>query len=112
VLPLERTFAHKRLMLSRASPSAPIDPKHVRDAGMLGEVLGRHVPDVAHAAVAPDVYGVQANLPCERCELSRDPGWPLAPTDQIVELLGWSRHGKVTRFQQYVDTAKLHDVMG
>ena len=44
VLPLERIFEHKVLTLSRASLSAPIDPKHVRDAHVLGEVLGRPPP--------------------------------------------------------------------
>ena len=38
VLPLERIFEHKLLTLSRASPSAPIDPKHVHDARVLGDV--------------------------------------------------------------------------
>jgi hypothetical protein len=91
VLPLERIFEHKVLTLSRASQSAPIDPKHVRDARVLGEVLGRQVPDVAPATVAPDVYGIEADLSCERCELSSHPSWPLAPRDQIFELLGWNR---------------------
>ncbi len=44
VLPLERIFEHKVLTLSRASQSAPIDPKHLRDARLLGDVLGRQYP--------------------------------------------------------------------
>ena len=91
VLPLERIFEHKLLTLSRASPSAPIDPKHVHDARVLGDVLGRPVPGLAPGALAPDVYGIGADWSCERCELSSHPSWPLAPKDEIFELLGWNQ---------------------
>ena len=91
VLPLERIFEHKVQTLSRASPSDPIDPKHVRDARALGEVVGRQSPDVAPQALAADTYGSDADGHCERCELSQHPGWPLAPRDQVFELLGWER---------------------
>ena len=91
VLPLERIFEHKVQTLSRASPSAPVDPKHARDARALGDVLGRQVPGVAPGALVPDVYGIKAEWPCDRCELSAHPGWPLAPKDRIFDLLGWSR---------------------
>jgi hypothetical protein len=77
VLPLERVFDHKVLTLSRASRAAPVDPKHVRDATILGDLLGRPVPEVATEALAPDIYGIEADYSCERCELSRHPGWPL-----------------------------------
>jgi hypothetical protein len=90
VIPLARIFEHKLLILSGASASAPIDPKHVDDARVLGGLLGRPVPDVAEAALAPDVYGINADEHCGRCELSADPSWPLAPRDQICELLGWN----------------------
>jgi len=91
VLPLERIFEHKGLTLSRASPSAPIDPKRVHDARILGDLLGRPIPHVALGALAPDVYGIDADGSCERCELSSHPSWPLAPKDHIFELLGWNR---------------------
>ena len=90
VLPLERIFEHKVLTLSRASPSAPIDPKHVADARVLGDVLGRPCPRVALEALAPDVYGIEADWSCERCALSRHASWPLAPKGRIFELLGWT----------------------
>jgi len=95
VLPLERIFEHKVLTLSRASLSAPIDPKHVRDAHVLGEVLGRQPPVVSAEVLATEVYGDETDWFCERCELSRHPNWPLAPKDHIFELLGWSRRPKV-----------------
>jgi hypothetical protein len=91
VLPLERIFEHKVQTLSRASESRPVDPKHRDDAQLLGEVLGRPVPDVASGVLAPDVYGLAADWSCGRCELSRHPAWPLAPKPRIVELLGWIR---------------------
>jgi len=94
VLPLERIFEHKVQALSRASRSSPIDPKHVHDAHVLGEVLVRQPPVVSAEALATDVYGIDDWL-CERCELSRHPDWPLAPKDEIFELLGWSRRTKV-----------------
>jgi hypothetical protein len=89
VLPLERIFEHKVQTLSRASASAPIDPKHVRDARRLGEVLGRQAPDIAPEALAPDVYGIDDDGSCERCELTHHSDWPLAPKDRVFELLGW-----------------------
>jgi len=95
VLPLERIFEHKVLTLSRASLSAPIDPKHVRDAHLLGEILDRRPPLVRPEALATDVYADETDSFCERCELSRHPNWPLAPKDHIFELLGWSRHPTV-----------------
>jgi len=93
VLPLERIFEHKVQTLLRSSESTPIDPKHRDDARLLGAVLGRPVPDVAVEALTPDVYGMEANYHCGRCELSHHPGWPLAPRERIFELLGWDAVG-------------------
>lgn len=90
VLPLYRIFEHKIQTLSRASQEAPIDPKHVRDAEILGTVLQKPVPTVAPEALASDVYGLEADCNCQRCALSGDADWPLAPTNRIFELLGWT----------------------
>jgi hypothetical protein len=91
VLPLERVFEHKVQTLMRASPASPVDPKHVHDALTLGEILSTAIPDVAPEAIVPGVYGAEDESSCHRCMLSRDPAWPLAPKDQIFELLGWDR---------------------
>ena len=91
VLPLERIFEHKVQTLSRASPSAPIDPRHLHDAHVLAGVLGRAVPAAVPEALAPDAYGIEADWSCERCRLSSHPDWPLAPKNRIFELLGWER---------------------
>ena len=88
VLPLERILEHKVQTLSRASHAAPIDPKHVHDAQVLGAVLHKPVPTVAPEALAPDVYGIDGDWGCKRCELSRDAQWSLAPENRIFELLG------------------------
>jgi hypothetical protein len=91
VLPLERILEHKLRTLARASSEAPVDPKHLRDARALATVLGREMPSVAEAALAGDVYGIEAERLCERCHLSADLRWPLAPKERIFEILGWSR---------------------
>jgi hypothetical protein len=89
VLPLDKMFEHKIHTLLRASPEAPIDPKHVRDAQYLGAVLSRPVPEVSEATVVPDVYGVDDDS-CDRCALSSHPAWPLAPKERTFEILGWN----------------------
>lgn len=89
VLPLNTIFEHKIQTLVRASPSAPIDPKHVHDAITLGAVLSMPVPEVATEAVAPDVYGGDNDSSCNRCALSLHPAWPLAPKERIFDVLEW-----------------------
>jgi hypothetical protein len=95
VLPLERILEHKVQTLLRASPPAPIDPKHAQDAVVLGATLGLPVPAVGPEVLAPDLYGVNEARACERCALSSDGDWPLASTDRIVALLGWERQSDV-----------------
>jgi hypothetical protein len=97
VLPLARILEHKALTLSRASRAAPIDPKHVRDADLLGAVLGQPVPAVAPDALTPDVYGIDGDRDCPRCEMSRDPKWPLAAKERMFELLGWTWRPQTTK---------------
>ncbi len=95
VLPLERIFEHKAQTLLRASPSDPIDPKHLGDARVLGELLRREVPGVSVEAMAPGVYGIEGDWSCKRCQLSNHPRWLLAPKERIFELLGWKRQPNV-----------------
>ena len=95
VLRLHSIFEHKIQTLVRASPEEPIDPKHVHDALSLGAVLSRPVPEVTAAALAPDVYGIDAEWSCNRCALSLHPAWPLAPKERIFELLGWQRQPNI-----------------
>ena len=90
MLALEDILEHKRLMISKASPTNPIDPKHADDAEALGKLLQRSVPAVARGSLVDDVYGTDADLACRRCELSRRSGFPLAPKNEIFSLLGWT----------------------
>ena len=95
VLPLDKIFEHKIQTLVRASPAAPIDPKHVQDALSLGAALSRPVPAVAAAAVAQDVYGIDEDSSCNRCALSLHPAWALAPKERIFEVLGWQKQPNI-----------------
>jgi hypothetical protein len=89
VLTLESILEHKLLTLSTASATTPVDPKHDDDARILGAVVGREVLRLPADALVKDVYGGEADWACHRCKLSRHPGFPLAPKDQIFKLLGW-----------------------
>lgn len=88
-LALDDILEHKLLMISKASPASTIDPKHVDDAYALGKLLQRSVPNVDARALAKDVYGGETDRFCPRCELSGSARFPLAPKDQILDLLGW-----------------------
>jgi hypothetical protein len=89
MLALEDVFEHKLLTISKASPTNPIDPKHADDAYALGKLLQRSIPAVAHGSLIKDVYGTD-DLGCGRCELSSSASFPLAPTNEIFRLLGWT----------------------
>lgn len=89
VLSAASIFEHKLLTLARASAERPVDPKHLRDAELLGRMLGRAVPVVAVNALVPDVYGGDADMMCEKCDVSRHVGFPLADKRLVFELLGW-----------------------
>jgi hypothetical protein len=90
MLALEDILEHKLLTISKASPISPVDPKHVHDAYLLGDLLNCSVPTVADDSLVEDVYGNNEDVECRRCELSRSPLFPLAPKDQIFRLLGYT----------------------
>jgi len=90
VLTPDDILEHKLQTLSRASAARPVDPKHARDAKLLGELLGRPVPDVAPGALVEDVYaGAAEEESCARCAASRCARFALAPKATIFALLGW-----------------------
>lgn len=89
VLALEDILEHKLQTLSKASAAKPVDPKHAHDAYALSRVLGRPAPAVASDCLVKDVYGDETDIYCERCQLSLDPRFPLAPKSDIFRLLGW-----------------------
>jgi hypothetical protein len=88
-LNLEDILEHKVQTISKASTLKPVDPKHADDAYALGTLLGRTVPAVAQAYLAKDTYGDETDVLCERCQLSLNPDFPLAPKEEIFRLLGW-----------------------
>ena len=89
VLALEDILGHKLQMLSKASAAKPVDPKHADDAYALAKLLGRPTPAVPDCLVK-DAYGDDTDRFCDRCQLSLDPRFPLAPKGDIFRLLGWT----------------------
>lgn len=90
VLALEDILEHKVQMLSKASAAKPVDPKHAEDAYALAKLLGGPTPAVAPVCLVEDVYGDDTDLFCDRCQLSLDPRFPLAPKGDVFRLLGWT----------------------
>jgi hypothetical protein len=88
LLALEDILEHKLLTLSKVSPANPVDPKHVDDANALGELLQRPVRAIDRDCLAKDVYGID-DVVCQRCALSRNDDFPLAPKEEILSLLGY-----------------------
>ncbi len=91
MLALQDILEHKLQTISKASRADPVDPKHARDALMLGTLFGRMIPGVAEGLLIEDVYGTDVNASCRPCELSSSADFPLAPRNQIFNLLGWMR---------------------
>jgi hypothetical protein len=91
MLALEDILEHKLLTLSKASSINPVDPKHARDARALGTLLDRTVLDVPEDSLVEDMYGIDSDTFCQRCELSKSPDFPLAAKDRIFGLLGWTQ---------------------
>jgi hypothetical protein len=89
VLTLASIFDHKVQTISKASAIRPVDPKHDRDARLLGAIASSDVPPVPPGALIADEYGTDADVSCRRCEQSRSESFPLAPKQKIFEILGW-----------------------
>ena len=80
---------HKLRTLAKASEANPVDEKHHRDALALERLRGRAVPPVPALYLTKDVYSTDLAARCPRCEFSRDPAFPLAPKQRILDLLGY-----------------------
>jgi len=89
VLDAHSILDHKLHGLSRASAARPIDEKHRRDAITLASLCGRHVDPLQTDWVTIEIYDVDLR-PCPRCEVSRTPGFNVAPRQQIFEVLGYN----------------------
>jgi hypothetical protein len=89
VLDAHSILDHKVQGMSRASATRPIDEKHPRDAMILGSLCGRRVDPLPLDSMTKDIYGMNLT-PCPRCEVSRTPGFPVAPRRRIFEILGYN----------------------
>jgi hypothetical protein len=80
---------HKLALIARASPSRRLDEKHHADAVSLAQICGGEVPAMDPEAFEPTLYSRDLNLVCPRCEVSRDPRFPLAAKRAIFDVLGY-----------------------
>jgi hypothetical protein len=88
VLTLQTIFDHKVQTLERGSAARPVDPKHDRDARLIGTIISREAPAIAANALRPEAYGIE-ELTCRRCQASRDVRFPIAPRQKVFEILDW-----------------------
>ncbi len=88
VLDARSMLEHKLRTLRRSSATDPADPKHWRDAAALAELCGCE-PPAPPPHLRPAVLSTDIHASCARCELSRDPGVPLAPKREIFAILGY-----------------------
>jgi len=89
VLDADSILDHKLQGVARASAERPIDEKHAHDAAILGAVCGRNVAPPSPERLTKEIY--RMNLaPCPRCDVSRTPGFGVAPRDHIFEILGYN----------------------
>lgn len=89
VLDSHSILDHKVQGMLRASAAHPIDEKHPRDAMILGSLCGRQLNPLPVDWMTKDIYGMDLT-PCQRCEMSRTPGFAVAPRQRIFEILGYN----------------------
>lgn len=89
ILELEGILDHKLATLARAASDHPVEEKHFHDAVRLGALCGRLVPDVRPERLCKGEYSLDLAARCSRCDASRDTRFPLAPKEQIFEVLGY-----------------------
>jgi hypothetical protein len=89
VLRPEDVLAHKLATLAKASAADPVDPKHLEDARRLGAICGREVPHIETSHLGAAEYTRDVDAICPRCEASRSDAFPLAPKQEILDILGY-----------------------
>jgi len=82
-------FRHKLQTLQTASEARPVDPKHLDDAQTLSTSLGETLPDLGSLCLQPDQLGADVRQACPLCSESVSRAFPLAPKQQIFDLLGY-----------------------
>jgi hypothetical protein len=89
ILDPEAILDHKLATLAKASAGRRVDEKHYQDAVLLGNVCGRPVPSVPAAHLCHEGYSQDLAAECPRCDASLDATFPLAPKQQILDVLGY-----------------------
>jgi hypothetical protein len=67
----------------------PADPKHLQDVELIGQMCGRTVPAMDPSRLAFAVYSHDTVRECARCDASRSAAFPLAPKQEIMDVLGY-----------------------
>lgn len=89
VLDAASILDHKLATLSKASRQTLVEEKHYSDALALAAFCRRRLPVIPTAYLVTSEYGSDVDARCARCEASRDPRFPLAPNQQILDVLGY-----------------------
>jgi hypothetical protein len=89
VLRLEDILDHKLAILANSSEDHPADPKHLQDAELIAGMCGRTVPAIDPSRLASAVYSRDSARECTRCNASRSAAFPLAPKQDIMDILGY-----------------------
>lgn len=89
VLHIDDLLAHKLALLSKASPTAPIDEKHFQDAERLASLRGRAVGSIPSSHLADTVLSRDLEELCPRCQVSRCDAFPLASKRAVFAALGY-----------------------
>jgi len=89
VLEAHALLEHKLEMLARATEERPVDEKHQRDAVLLGQLCGQPMIPLPASRLCKEEYSRDPSARCARCVASIDPAFPLAPKEQILDVLGY-----------------------
>jgi hypothetical protein len=89
VLDARSILGHKLKILQSASAAQPVDDKHMRDACLLGAMLGEDIEAIPTAHFTTEVHGRDLSA-CPRCEASLNANFPIASKQQVLDILGYT----------------------
>jgi hypothetical protein len=76
-------------LLRAATTEQPVDPKHLGDAILLGQLMNTEVGSWPSAVLCKEKYLTNPTARCARCDASASSIFPLAPKQRIVDILGY-----------------------